>query len=58
MRPRLLTERPAGPKDPSLERTLKAAYDKGIVLIAAAGNARAEVSAVAVTAITLGSAPG
>ena len=29
----------AGPKDPSLERTLKAAYDKGIVLVAAAGNA-------------------
>jgi len=29
----------AGPKDPSLGRALKAAYDKGIVLIAAAGNA-------------------
>src|SRR5215471_1622967 len=29
----------AGPKDPSLERALQAAYDKGIVLIAAAGNA-------------------
>jgi len=29
----------AGPKDPSLDRALKAAYDKGIVLIAAAGNA-------------------
>ena len=29
----------AGPKDPSLERTLKSAYDKGVVLIAAAGNA-------------------
>ena len=29
----------AGPKDPSLERALNAAYDKGIVLIAAAGNA-------------------
>ncbi len=29
----------AGPKDPSLERALKATYDKGIVLIAAAGNA-------------------
>ena len=29
----------AGPHDPSLERALKAAYDKGIVLIAAAGNA-------------------
>jgi filamentous hemagglutinin family protein len=29
----------AGPKDPSLERALKVAYDKGIVLIAAAGNA-------------------
>jgi len=29
----------AGPRDPSLERTLKAAHDKGIVLIAAAGNA-------------------
>jgi subtilisin family serine protease len=29
----------AGPKDPSLERALKVAYDKNIVLIAAAGNA-------------------
>src|SRR5262249_38613524 len=29
----------AGPRDPSLERALKAAYDKAIVLIAAAGNA-------------------
>ena len=29
----------AGPRDPSLDRALKAAYDKGIVLIAAAGNA-------------------
>ena len=29
----------AGPKDPSLERALKTAYDKNIVLIAAAGNA-------------------
>ena len=29
----------AGPKDPSLERALKAAYDRNIVLIAAAGNA-------------------
>jgi subtilisin family serine protease len=29
----------AGPRDPSLERVLKLAYDKGIVLIAAAGNA-------------------
>jgi subtilisin family serine protease len=29
----------AGPGDPSLERALKAPYDKGIVLIAAAGNA-------------------
>ena len=29
----------AGPKDPSLERALKLAYDRGIVLIAAAGNA-------------------
>ena len=27
------------PSDPSLERALKAAYDKGVVLIAAAGNA-------------------
>ena len=32
----------AGPKDPSLERALKLAYDKGIVLIAAAGNAGAK----------------
>jgi filamentous hemagglutinin family protein len=29
----------AGPKDPSLARALQAAYDRGIVLIAAAGNA-------------------
>jgi subtilisin family serine protease len=29
----------AGPRDPSLERALKAAHDKGIVLVAAAGNA-------------------
>ncbi|HLG81047.1 MAG TPA: S8 family serine peptidase, partial [Bradyrhizobium sp.] len=29
----------AGPRDPSLERLLRAAHDKGIVLIAAAGNA-------------------
>ena len=29
----------AGPRDPSLERALKAAYDKGVVLVAAAGNA-------------------
>jgi subtilisin family serine protease len=32
----------AGPKDPSLERSLRLAYDKGIVLIAAAGNAGAK----------------
>jgi subtilisin family serine protease len=29
----------AGPRDPSMERALKAAHDRGIVLIAAAGNA-------------------
>ena len=29
----------AGPRDPSLERALKAAYDRNVVLIAAAGNA-------------------
>jgi subtilisin family serine protease len=29
----------AGPRDPMMERTLKSAHDKGIVLIAAAGNA-------------------
>jgi subtilisin family serine protease len=29
----------AGPRDPSLERAIKVAYDKGIVMIAAAGNA-------------------
>jgi subtilisin family serine protease len=32
----------AGPKDPSLERALKAAYDRNIVLVAAAGNAGAK----------------
>jgi subtilisin family serine protease len=49
----------AGPKDPSLERALKAAYDKGLVLVAAAGNAgpkspplypAADPSVIAVTA--------
>ncbi len=49
----------AGPKDPSLERELAAAYDKGVVLIAAAGNAgpkspplypAADKSVIAVTA--------
>jgi hypothetical protein len=49
----------AGPKDPSLERALKAAHDKGIVLVAAAGNAgpkspplypAADPSVIAVTA--------
>ena len=29
----------AGPRDPMMERTLKSAHDKGIILIAAAGNA-------------------
>jgi subtilisin family serine protease len=29
----------AGPRDPTIERALKVAYDKGVVLIAAAGNA-------------------
>jgi subtilisin family serine protease len=29
----------AGPKDPTLQKAFRAAYDKGIVLIAAAGNA-------------------
>src|SRR5262249_13560947 len=29
----------AGPRDPSLERSIKNAHDKGIILIAAAGNA-------------------
>ena len=29
----------AGPKDPTLAKAFKAAYDKGVVLIAAAGNA-------------------
>jgi len=29
----------AGPRDPTLEKTIKAAYDRGIIMIAAAGNA-------------------
>jgi len=29
----------AGPRDPSLERALKAAFDKGVILVAAMGNA-------------------
>ena len=29
----------AGPRDPSMERALKAAYDRNVVLVAAAGNA-------------------
>ena len=29
----------AGPRDPSLERAIKGAYDKGLVLVGAAGNA-------------------
>jgi subtilisin family serine protease len=29
----------AGPRDPTLEKTIRAAYDKGIIMIAAAGNA-------------------
>jgi hypothetical protein len=49
----------AGPRDPSMERALKNAHDKGIVLIAAAGNAGpkspplfpgADPSVIAVTA--------
>ncbi len=49
----------AGPRDPLLERALKAAHDKGIVLVAAAGNAGpkspplypgADPSVIAVTA--------
>jgi filamentous hemagglutinin family protein len=49
----------AGPRDPSMERALKLAHDKGIVLIAAAGNAGpkspplypgADPSVIAVTA--------
>jgi subtilisin family serine protease len=49
----------AGPRDPSLERTLKKAYDQGVVLVAAAGNAGpkspplypgADPSVIAVTA--------
>jgi subtilisin family serine protease len=49
----------AGPRDPSMERSLKNAHDKGIVLIAAAGNAGpkspplypgADPSVIAVTA--------
>jgi len=50
----------AGPRDPSLERALKAAYDRNVVLVAAAGNAGpkspplfpgADSNVIAVTAI-------
>jgi len=49
----------AGPRDPMMERTLKTAHDKGVILIAAAGNAGpkspplypgADPSVIAVTA--------
>jgi subtilisin family serine protease len=49
----------AGPRDPMMERTLKTAHDKGIILVAAAGNAGpkspplypgADPSVIAVTA--------
>ncbi len=49
----------AGPRDPMMERTLKLAHDKGIILVAAAGNAGpkspplypgADQSVIAVTA--------
>jgi filamentous hemagglutinin family protein len=50
----------AGPRDPSLERAFKAAYSKGVILVAAAGNAgpkspplypAADPSVIAVTAV-------
>ncbi|MPZ41073.1 MAG: S8 family serine peptidase, partial [Rhizobiales bacterium] len=52
----------AGPRDPSLERAIKAAYDKGIIMVAAAGNAgprapalypAADPNVIAVTATDL-----
>jgi subtilisin family serine protease len=58
-RARIINMSFAGPKDPSLERAFKAAYDQGVVLIAAAGNAGprspplypgADPSVIAVTA--------
>src|SRR5262249_45966308 len=36
----------AGPRDPTLERALKVAHDKGVILIAAAGNAGPKSSAL------------
>jgi subtilase family protein len=56
----------AGPRDPMMERTLKIAHDKGIILIAAAGNAGpkspplypgADASVIAVTASDYNDAP-
>src|SRR5262249_19905425 len=56
----------AGPQDPMMERTLKAAHDKGIILIAAAGNAGpkspplypgADVSVIAVSATDFNDKP-
>ena len=35
---RLINMSFAGPRDPTLERAIKAAYDKGVIIIAAAGN--------------------
>jgi subtilisin family serine protease len=52
----------AGPRDPALERALKAAYDRNVVLVAAAGNAGpkspplfpgADPNVIAVTAVDI-----
>jgi filamentous hemagglutinin family protein len=65
-RARIINMSFAGPRDPMMERTLKIAHDKGIILVAAAGNAGpkspplypgADPSVIAVSASDYNDAP-